>query len=1335
MLSSLQILYAQQSVRLEQITIEDGLTQGMIHDILQDSLGFMWFATKDGLNRYDGYDFKLYNHSPADSFSLSGHVVNALFEDTFGRVWVGTHNQGLNILDRDTERFYKLDFEELTNQGLNSNRIFSIEQESDSIFWIGTGSGLCRLTVPEGKALWEGSRRVSLNSRVRSYDIEPVTNANLNRVTTCTSTISDSLYFGISNRVFRLHKDRYWQWEEISTLVNTDDFEIPVGFQSIVMTPDGHLLLPTEKDIKVYYRGKSWSIELPESLIGYSSDLTLNSKGEIWGASAGLFKIHLDRPIGRQLEVFFTTKPDYYTPTLYTDRNDIVWIGTNGYGIRKYNPATKRFNHFMEGHSTRQLYTDLKGRNWVWVPTSMKVLHPKTGEYALPPSFPYWIQRATWMLNPTPDLFWFHYPIVEDKTALVKVNERTGIIEVFEYTCKTNAISTMMKDRDGNIWFSSGDGQLVVFRTDIEQFEYFPIANWLPDGQENAIITVFHYDKTHDLVWAGSQYGLLRLHFTVDGNMEHKLYHFDINNPNSINEDYILSICKRPTQPDYLWIGTKGGGVNRFEIKKEEFEAITTKDGLPNNVAYGILSDKEGYLWITTNRGLCKFHPENQTFKTFTSEDGLQSNEFNTFSHYRAKDGRLLIGGVNGLHIFQPEDIKLSSLPPKVYLTRLSINNKPWDEAVGSASSQPLEHLKSISLQHDQDQLFFQFAALDYAAPDNNRYRYQMVGLDDTPVESGTRREVAYANLAPGAYIFKVWGANNEDIWGMEPATFEITISPPLWATNWAYLLYFVIIASLVYMVYRFQINRAQLRTQLAYEQREAERLAALDQMKSNFFSNITHEFRTPLTLILEPARRLSEQLKARNQQKWGRLIVSNSERMLNLVNQLLDINRLEEGLMPVNIDQVDLNLLLQNILMDFREAALARQINLELYLEHRPDANWVETDIEKVRKVVSNFLSNALKFTPEGGKVSLSTKSVQTSPDIFIEVSDNGPGIAPEEQDRIFDRFYQIDNSSTRSSEGTGIGLALCKELAQKLGGDIQVESQLGSGARFILRLPTVGMTTSNKISVPNKAAYLTDQKPIFDADGLDIKVLIIEDNEDLRAFLVDILSTDYDLETATDGIAGLQLATTSLPDLIITDVMMPRMDGFDMTEKLKSDIRTSHIPIIMLTAKSALESRLTGLKAGADAYLPKPFYSEELFAQMQNLLSQRKRLQAYFQNTSVGTPAPEVPKQEHEFLERTKSIIEAHLGEEDFNVEQLSAELLLSRSQLHRKLKALTGQSAFAFLSNYRLQKAYHLLKDSRLSVGEVSIKVGFSTPQYFLTKFKEKYGYSPSEAPKRS
>lgn len=610
-----------------------------------------------------------------------------------------------------------------------------------------------------------------------------------------------------------------------------------------------------------------------------------------------------------------------------------------------------------------------------------------------------------------------------------------------------------------------------------------------------------------------------------------------------------------------------------------------------------------------------------------------------------------------------------------------------------------------------------------------------MVGLDKAPVYAGTRREVAYANLTPGTYIFKVWGANNEDIWGMEPATLEITISPPLWATKWAYLLYFVVTVSFVYLVYRFQINRAQLKTQLAYEQREAERLAALDQMKSNFFSNITHEFRTPLTLILEPARRLNQQLKAQNQQKWAKLIVSNSERMLNLVNQLLDINRLEEGLMPVKIEQVDLNVLLQNILMDFREAALARQIDLGLYLEHRSDANWVETDIEKVRKIVSNFLSNALKFTPEGGKVSLSTKSGTTSPDLFIEVSDNGPGIAPEEQNLIFDRFYQIDNSPTRSSEGTGIGLALCRELAHKLGGDIQVESQLGSGARFILRLPIAKIANSNKISVPNKAAYLTGQKPIFDADDLDLKVLIIEDNKDLRTFLVDILGSDFDLETATDGIAGLQLATASLPDLIITDVMMPRMDGFEMTEKLKSDIRTSHIPIVMLTAKSALESRLTGLKAGADAYLPKPFYSEELLAQIQNLLSQRKRLQAYFQNTSVGSPAPEVPKQEHEFLERAKSIIEAHLGEEDFNVEQLSAELLLSRSQLHRKLKALTGQTASAFLSNYRLQKAFDLLKDSRLSVGEVSVKVGFSTPQYFSTKFKEKYGYSPSEAPKKS
>lgn len=1331
LLGSLQIAHAQ-SIKLGQLTIEDGLTQGMVHDILQDSFGFMWFATKDGLNRYDGYDFKLYSHTPSDSFSLSGHVVNTLLEDSFGRIWAGTHNQGLNILDRQTDRFYKLGYEAPTNQGLNSNRIFSIEQENDSIFWIGTGSGLCRLTVPPGSTLWENTNQASVNHNVRSYDIEPIPNSSLAKVTTCLSTVADSLFFGIANRLFRLHTDRYERWEEISPLVNAEEINVPFGFKTFIMTSDGYLLMPTDKEVKVYHQGKSWDIDLPDALIGYLSDLAVDEKDQVWGSSAGLFKLYPKRPAGQQLEVVFTTKSDFYTPTVYADRNGIIWIGTNGYGVRKYNPATTRFHSFMEGWSTRQLYADLKGRSWIWRPTSLSILNTETSVYELPPAFPSWVRRATWVINPKPDQFWFHYPIIEDKTALVKVNEQTQAYQSFEYTCKANPTSPMMMDTAANIWLSSSDGQLIIFHSDKEQFEYFPMQSWFPERHENAIITVFHYDEINQWVWAGTQYGLLRLKLTPDGGIAHKLFAFSLDDPNSINEDYILSICKRPMDTDLLWIGTKGGGINRFDTEREQFEAITTEEGLPNNVAYGILPDEEGFLWITTNRGLCKFHPEQKTFKNYSVEDGLQSNEFNTYSHDRAKDGRLLIGGVNGLHIFHPDEITQSSQPPTICLTGLNINNEHWQDVIQNDTSQALELVQSIQLEHDQDQLFFQFSVLDYAAPDNNRYRYQMIGLDDAPVEAGTRREVAYTNLIPGDYTFKVWGANNEDIWSPTAATLHVSISSPWWATNWAYLIYFLIIATILYAGYRFQITRDRLKTQLAYEQKEAERLAALDQMKSNFFSNITHEFRTPLTLILEPARRLSEQLKSKNQEKWAQLIVSNSERMLNLVNQLLDINRLEEGLMSMHLEKVDLNQLLEGILKDYEAAAHDKQIKLELRLQDQPLLRSVETDIEKVRKIVHNLLSNALKFTPPGGHISLSAGAGEKGDEAVVKVKDDGPGIAQKHQHRVFDRFYQVDDSNTRSSEGTGIGLALCQELSRKLGGSIHLESQLGSGAQFILRLPLVANNVQAKPSSPVKASTFHPKPETgTKAENKGLNILVVEDNEDLRRFLESILESAFNLETARDGIEGLQQATASLPDLIITDVMMPRMDGFEMMEKLKSDIRTSHIPVIMLTAKSALDSRLTGLKIGADAYLSKPFYSEELLAQIDNLLAQRERLQAHFLGTALNGSASPASEREHEFLQRVHTVIEDNLQDEQFAVEQLSQALLLSRSQLHRKLKALTGLPASAFLRNYRLQKAHALLQQPGASVADISFRVGFSSPQYFSTKFKETYGYSPSEA----
>lgn len=1336
LLASTTITYAQTS-KLDELTIEDGLTQGMIHDILQDSLGFMWFATKDGLNRYDGYGFELYSHFPADSFSLSGHIVNVLFEDTYGRIWAGTHNNGLNIFDRKTERFYKLDDNDSPEVGLNSDRIFSIEQERDSIFWIGTGSGLCRLTVPPGEQLWANTGRVNLNHRVRSFAIEPIPNPNLNSVATCLSTVSDTLYFAISNRLFRLNLHQYHSWEEISEKIKAHTIEIPFGFRSMEMTEDGYLILPTNQEVKIYHKGKSWDIDLPLQLQGFVPDVAINKEGTIWGVSAGLYKIHPKRPKGQQLEIVFTTKPAYYTPTVCIDHTGLVWLGTNGYGIRKFNPASARFNHFMPGTSTRQLYTDQKGRCWVWVAVSLKVLNPETGRYELPSTFPSWIEKATWVINPEPDIFWFHYPIIEKQTALVRVNERTGEVIAYPYSCKPNPDSPLFLDRDGNIWFSSRDGQLVVFDTKTGTYHYQSMSDWFAERQENTAVTVFQAEPGSETVWAGTQYGLLRLNRNEDNSFNHKVYDFDINEPGSISENYILSICNRPGEPDKLWIGTKGGGLNHFDTQTGLFRSVTTKDGLPNNVAYGLLPDEEGFLWVTTNRGLSKYHPDRGTFKNYTFADGLQSNEFNTSSYHKAEDGRFLIGGVNGVHVFHPKNIPVSSLPPKVYLTGLNINNEPWQNTENPQSLRPIELVENMELKHYQDQLFFKFSALDYAAPQNNRYRYQMIGLDDAPVYAGTRREVAYANLAPGHYTFKVWGANNEDIWSSAPAVLGIVIHPPWWATYWAYLIYILLFFTLVYSAYRFQVNRDRLKTQLAYEKREAVRLAALDRMKSNFFSNITHEFRTPLTLILEPARRLGQQLQHKNSQKWAELIINNSERMLNLVNQLLDINRLEEGLMPVKHQQADLNHLLSSVLKGYEGAAQDKDIRLELEIHGRSHLKWVETDPEKVRKIIHNLLSNAFKFTPNGGQITVSANGLADSRKIEISVEDTGPGIAPEHQSQIFDRFYQVDDSSTRSAGGTGIGLALCRELARKLEGEITVSSAPGAGSCFTLKLPlcpAAAEETANSSNLASEKISTAAAEHTPAQHGTTI--LIVEDNADLRDFLCSILEGNFELTTAQDGIEGLQIATETLPDIIISDVMMPRLDGYDMTVQLKDDFRTSHIPVILLTAKSALESRLTGLKTGADAYLSKPFYAEELIAQIGNLLEQRNRLQHYFQGQeNQGMHAPTLPDLEHEFLQKAFAVIEDHMPDEQFSIEQLSSALLLSRSQLHRKLKALTGQTASEFLRNYRLKKALDLLRQPDLSVSEVSLKVGFSSPQYFSTKFKEKYGYSPSEAHKKA
>ncbi|HKK79794.1 MAG TPA: ATP-binding protein, partial [Phaeodactylibacter sp.] len=989
------------------------------------------------------------------------------------------------------------------------------------------------------------------------------------------------------------------------------------------------------------------------------------------------------------------------------------------------------FSHQLEKRSTRQLYVDRQDRLWVWQGGQMRALDPQTGSLYFPAGFPALARRSNYVLNSADGSYWFRLNIIELGRKLIRYHPGTGEVATFPYDCDTRPLLPMAIDASGRVWMPCHNSQLALFKPGQASLEYIDLSEVFPERRTDLKIYALHYLPERDAFWAGTQYGLVYMKLREDGSLESRYYRREEKAEHNPLSDRIL--CLERAEDGKLWVGTRGGGFSLFDPATGHFTNYTTKDGLPNQVVYSIQKDKAGRLWISTNRGLSCYSPNEGRFRNFTARDGLQADEFNSMSYTKAPDGRLFFGGVNGINSFYPEEVQERMAAPNVMITGLEVNSEPLDFKEDTAIIQtPVPQVREIKLPHSQNVLTLRFAALQYANPSKHRYRYQMVGVDDQVKIVGGTREVTYANLQPGQYTFQVWGSSQGGRWSEQPATLRIRISPPWWRTTWAYIAYAILLGSALYFAYRFQVRRATLRNQLAYEQREAERLAELDRLKSDFFSNITHEFRTPLTLIHEPARQLLNKLSKAEERNMAYLISKNARQLLQLVNQLLDISKIEAGAMPVRYETGNLCTLVQDTGERFREHARQKGIKLEIDCQGEKSDYDSHFDKDKLEKIIANLLSNAVKFTPENGSIYLHCS--RKDGHFIIVVEDTGMGIPESEQAHVFERFYQA-KSADQKATGTGIGLALSKELTSILGGSLQLDSQVGRGSIFRLQIPAPSL--EHATSAPASAQYTEQHQPAFGAEAAqnppaeadsELKVLVVEDQPDLRRFICTVLGEHFQLMEAENGLEGLEVAVQELPDLVVSDVMMPIMDGFELTQRLKQDERTSHIPIVLLTAKSALKSRLEGFGRGADAYLEKPFYSEELLLRIQQLINLRKHLQKkYSQSQHTGNKS-DLPDIETQFLEKLESCLEEHLSNPKLNAEELARMNHLSRSQLHRKLKAITGQSTTAFIRNYRLERGRAMLMEG-FNVSEVSLKVGFNSPQYFSTRFKEQFGFSPS------
>ncbi|OWY22388.1 hypothetical protein C7N43_09435 [Sphingobacteriales bacterium UPWRP_1] len=1041
--------------------------------------------------------------------------------------------------------------------------------------------------------------------------------------------------------------------------------------------------------------------------------------------------------------------------SLLPDKQGTIWLGTVGHGLVQLVPKPKYFTHYLAGHSINSIRH---------IPNSQN-LYIQKGSTA------YRFQPPNTLETTTITFQNKQYPAVSMLAAsggaiIVRSIETTHLKNHLLYCRLPNGTEQMyilpesyfadplFEDRQRRVWLAGSMGIFACLLPNADTLLTYSYQHVLQTDNSNLTIKQM-YQSADDNFWIATQQGLLQMAAPLQQQPTFKRWKTDPNNPYSLSSNAIMAVLDDPAQPErFLWVATNGNGLNKMDKTTGNCIHFTKNNGLPDNVVYGILADSLGRLWLSTNFGLSCFTPQTNHFRNFTAEDGLQDNEFNNQSFFKDEQGTMYFGGINGLTAFKPESILPDANLAPVFFTELKINNQFTDlrDSLGILQL-PLEFSETIYLKYYQNFLTISYATLNYAQKNNSTYYYKLDGIDKDWVFANHNAELSYPNLAPGHYTLQVANVNQSGLRNPHPATLQVVITPPWWRSRVAYITYALLLLAAIAGAFRFQANRLKLQNQLLFKQKEAQNLQALDELKTRFFTNITHEFRTPLTLILEPVKQLLQNPKATDFSTQHRIILNNATRLLALVNQLLDLSKLEDGKLQTNWVEGDLLLILREIYDYF--LPLVHKKNQTLVWQTKLTELQGVTDRQMLEKITYNLLSNAHKFTPNGGKITL--RIGQTDPNFWtLTVEDSGIGMAPENLPHIFDRFYQTDNSLTRRGEGTGIGLALVKELCQLLNAQISVNSEPGKGTEFTLTFPLYpqGAVAANTLSAAGKLAF----KEILEAETQPIEgittqpnkenantVLLVEDNAEMRQYLTMVLTQHgYAIAEAPNGKQGLELARQIMPDLIITDVMMPEMDGYQMTQLLKSDAVTSHIPIVILTAKGRTESKIEGYRRGADAYLPKPFSTEELLVRLAQLLHMRRLLQEKFAQATLPNATQTLPHQAEEeeaekllsdidrqWLQTLRNAIQEKLPDEHFIVDNLLPTLFMSRTQFYAKVKALTGETPARLLRNARLDKAYQLLAEQPgLRIQEVVLMVGLNDTKHFAVLFKERFGILPQQ-----
>ena len=1335
----------------EHLTIADGLPENSVRCMIQDHHGYMWFGTQNGLVKYDGYNMKVYQPDPNDSISISDRQIMTIYEDKSGILWIGTQ-RGLNALNRTTETFTRYIHIRDDSTSINSNVVLSICEDKMGDLLVGTYDGLFIINRQNKRI----SKLYTENSSVVRAIIE--------------DRLTGNVLVGINNKILIYNPDAKVFKEKDDTEANLKLGIINSFFQSTDGTIwIGHSkglarLNSLDNKIKYYHPIQSDYNNADNNI----NNLSENEDGLIWGTSG----IHdessdLETAIGiicfdTRHEQFHIYKYDDENKaghsgtriwSLYINHSGILWVGTWGSGLNKWDRSKHQFKRFSH---------DSNGERF-------KIVYSLFEDY----------QKIIWLGT---------------DNGLYSLNPHSNQFNNYKYDTKNknNTVACIYREDSGVLWFGTFTKGLGRFDKATGKFLFY-------SNDSNDSTTISHnfvrfiLPEDSNVLWIGTWGGGLNKFDKRTGKFTH--YKHDPDNSQSLSEDEVLCLYK--DQQGTLWIATDGGGLNRFNPSNESFNSfnldrtstsstmtiyedqkgnfwvgtslsgiylfdrvreitifnLSEKDGLPNRPV-SVLEDDAGNLWISTDLGLSKFNLKTNEIKSYSVSNIFEENKFYLNSACKTSTRNMLFGTYDGFIMFNPDSIKDDPVPPQVVISKVSLFNRP-DEKLEYDGF--ISELKELNLSYKENDLKFDYVGLQYADPSKNKYKYKLEGFDKDWIDAGTQRNATYTNLDAGEYIFRVTACNADGVWNEEGASLKIIIPPPFWATWWAYSFYVLFVLGVLYSIRKYELGRTHLKNQHKLDEVKLKEREETDKMKSRFFANISHEFRTPLTLIIGPAERINRNSSGEEIEKQTSVIKRNADRLLSLINQLLDLSKLEAGRLELKASKQNIVPFIKGITMSFESIAEGKDISLKVI----SDREQIELyfDKEKMTKIVTNLLSNAFKFTAESGQITVTIKETDNN-SVRIMVKDTGQGILKEELPKLFDRFYQVDSSQTREHEGTGIGLALTKELVELHHGTISVDSKLNEGTEFTIELPvgrkhlkdeeiveeeiesTVILNEVKNLPEPVPDNLInTDSSspaPQNDSEGNEDKniVLVVEDNADVRDFIKDSLGNDFQIEEASNGEQGVRKAEQIIPDLIISDIMMPKMDGNELTRTLKNNEKTSHIPIILLTAKSEQASKIEGLETGADDYLTKPFDTKELQIRINNLINIRRKLQQKFSSVDYvpvknkKETEKKLTNLEEQFMCKVLEVIENHLSEEEFSIEQFGQEVGMSRVQLHRKLKALSGKSASNYLRTVRLSKAKKMIEEQKGNISEIAYSVGFSSPQYFSRSFKEEFGFPPSD-----